>query len=451
MKFHLLVILLAITIRGGAQPSSVTRGGAQPGDSNLVLAGKYFRELSKACSAPRAKLWRKPLCGPVLLVDRETHTVYANQPDQQGFLHPQGDIYTGHLPEGVAIANTSTPWGRVTWAMALLPLYGNDDDHLDLLLHESFHRIQDSLGLPGNSPVCDHLDTEQGRIWLRLELRALVAALSKPAGERGPDLENALLFRAERYALFPDASTKEKSLEWNEGLAEFTGVQASGIADRRPGYFSGLINADTIRPSFARSFAYFTGPLYGVLLTQRRPGWEMNITSKDDFPDLVVSVYGLRMPVLPSLADLRLRAKPYSEDQIVRWEDSREQRRLAQEKEYRALLVDGPVLMIATTQQVHFSFNPNDLFAMGEEGTVYPEMDMNDDWGHLVDTGGARFQDWKRVFVPLGPAGAAGAQGAPGTERAGRLSGPGWTLDLAEGWQVLPGARSGDLVLVRKP
>ena len=45
------------------------------------------------------------------------------------------------------------------------------------MLHELFHRIQPDLGLMTISGNNAHLDTVEGRVWLRLEWRALARAL----------------------------------------------------------------------------------------------------------------------------------------------------------------------------------------------------------------------------------------------------------------------------------
>ena len=48
----------------------------------------------------------------------------------------------------------------------------------EFMLHELFHRIQPDLGLITLSGQNAHLDTVEGRVWLRLEWRALARALA---------------------------------------------------------------------------------------------------------------------------------------------------------------------------------------------------------------------------------------------------------------------------------
>jgi hypothetical protein len=59
-----------------------------------------------------------------------------------------------------------------------------------------------------------------------LEWRALSRALQASTDEeRREAAADAVLFRAERYRLFPGAQAQEQALELNEGLAEYTGVR----------------------------------------------------------------------------------------------------------------------------------------------------------------------------------------------------------------------------------
>jgi hypothetical protein len=65
-------------------------------------------------------------------------------------------------------------------------------------------------------------------------------------------------------------------------------------------------------------------------------------------------------------------------------------------------------------------------------------MQVIDGWGSIqVDGGALMAPDWSLLTV------AAPADGAAG----GKLHGKGWTLELAPGWKLTPGARKGDFTL----
>ena len=78
--------------------------------------------------------------------------------------------------------------------------------------------------------------------------------------------------RAERYRLFPEAAAQEQALEFNEGLAEYTGVRVGNPtpAQQLQAALRDLSGHVEDR-SFVRSFAYATGPAYGLLLDRYLP------------------------------------------------------------------------------------------------------------------------------------------------------------------------------------
>ena len=69
---------------------------------------------------------------------------------------------------------------------------------------------------------------------------------------------------------------------------------------------------------------------------------------------------------------------------------------------------------------------------------IYPTYRAVTDWGTLVAERVLMSADQSTVAVPA-PASVMGAD----------LAGDGWTLKLAPGWVVRPGARSGDFVVIR--
>jgi hypothetical protein len=411
-----------------------------PDDSVLVKASYYFELVKNISAAPEGKLWNKELAGPVLLVEPATRNVYANVPDKEGHLVARGAVFTGVLPKTVNIANTATVWAGVKWTMVLLPLPASKPEAVKLLTHELFHRVQEELGFAAGSPVNDQLDSQNGRIYFRLELEALKAALRAPVDKRRVHLEQAILFRKWRYTLFPAARATEEALELNEGLAEFTGVYVSGLT-KDTSYLPALVDGAVGNyPTFARSFAYITGPLYGMLLTQRQPGWQVGFSARDNLPDKLVAAYGLHVPTVVQERMVTVKGA-YNESVIRQQEAVREEERLVKRIGYMVSLVDGPLLKFALGQKMSFSFNPSRLFPLDEHGTVYPTMTMTDEWGRLVVSGDARMKDWRMLFVTL----------PKGTVTQGKvIKTAEWELTLADGWVVKPGERAGDYIVSRE-
>ena len=155
-------------------------------------------------------------------------------------------------------------------------------------MHESFHRIQPQLRPPApREPDNSHLDSLEGRYLMQLEWRALARALSTPKQSQAQAAaRDALLFRSRRHELFPKAAAEEAALELNEGLAEYTGVRVGNTtSEARTQSALRDLRAPVADPGFVRSFAYATGPAYGLLLDRWAPDWRgASARRKDSVP-----------------------------------------------------------------------------------------------------------------------------------------------------------------------
>ncbi|HET9626526.1 MAG TPA: hypothetical protein VFP84_34425, partial [Kofleriaceae bacterium] len=117
-------------------------------------------------------------------------------------------------------------------------------------------------------------------------------------------------------------------------------------------------------------------------------------------------------------------------------EAAREAARAARIAAYQRALVDGPVLRLAF-HHMKIEFDPRNVLALGDHGSVYPRLHVVDDWGTLDAAAGALLAaDFAAVTVA-----------APAS--AGARTGPGWTLQLKPGWRLVAGPRAGDWQLAR--
>jgi len=398
---------------------------AQGTDTTARLAAAYFKELKLAVQDQH--IWKEPVYGPMLLVFPESHLAYANEPDSAGILKPVDGVYKGSLPSSMIIGNTAVEWGGKTWSMVMWPPPADRDARLNLLAHESFHRIQKRMGLPMRSPTVDFLGTMQGRIYFLLELQALKAALAQPTDNRGIDLGNALLFREKLHQLFPKTFETERLLEMNEGLAEYTGVMLGRPAATIPAHLDRIIDSAENQKSLIRSAAYITGPVYGYLLFQKAPDWTLKIDSNADFAELLSAYYHIKRVNAVSDEELQKAQKLYPYDAIVAAEGLKEKKRLQMAKYYTELFTQKTVLTL-TLHQMNVGFDPRNLFDLGDYGTVYPTAQVKDDWGQLEVSGnGMLMKNWHVVTLP-----AAGIQAAGDT-----LKGDGWLLHLNIGWKLV--------------
>lgn len=196
---------------------------AQP-RPDLSAAAAGLAEFEALCKESGERLWGTSLCGRLLLVDARSRTALATLRDPEGKFEEKDGLYLGRLPSDFLIANTSVRWGGEEWAMVSLPLPLDQFQRLRLLAHESFHRVQPALGLRVSDTPSSHLESESGRLWLRMEVRALAEALRAQGTAGRSAAKDALLFRAARRSLNPGSERPEAALEIQEGLAEYTGT-----------------------------------------------------------------------------------------------------------------------------------------------------------------------------------------------------------------------------------
>ena len=401
-----------------------------------AAAAALFEQAQALCAADAAALWGQPLCGPILLVDPSDRAVVANQADPGGVLAARDGVFVGVLPPSAMLANTRVEWSGQAWTQLLWPLPMEPALLRVFVVHELFHRVQPELGLARSETGNRHLDSLEGRYLLQLEWRALARALmADEAQARGERIADALAFRAQRRQLAPTAAADEAALEINEGLAEYTGVRIGLAGDEaRRAYAVYALARFLEAPSFVRSFAYASGPAYGLLLDDADPDWRGRLDADADLGRLLAAATGIDPAAAE--ADLHRRAARYDGDGSLRAAElARERDRQARLAAWRASLVDGPVLLLPLSRP-GFQFNPQTLAALDELGTVYPDLRLTDGWGELLVEDGAALvhADRKHASVAL-PEGGDGR------------AGPGWRLQLAPGWVLVPGPRAGDLAV----
>jgi hypothetical protein len=396
------------------------------------LAAHHFAEARELCDRDNGKLWGHLLFGPILLVDPASRQVVASAPDREAQLTRSGEVFIGKLPANVMIANTAIDWAGVKWTMMLLPLPEDALRRRILLAHELWHRVQDEIGFPGSGAANRHLDTRDGRIWLQLEWRALAGALTRSGKERNDAISDALGFRAYRRSLFEKAAEEERAMEMHEGLAEYTGIALSGAADLAVFVADHNLKQAAAKPTFIRSFAYASGPAYGILLDQAGADWRKNLKRTDDLGLLLQTALRVRVPDDPEQA-AQVRSQDYNGPALVASETARASDREKVLAAYRQKFIDGPVLVIPL-QQMKMQFDPGELISLDPRGTVYPNVKIVDVWGILTVSNGALLEsDFSRITVS--------AATKSGTTSA---KGDGWTLELSSGWEVKAGTRPGD-------
>ena len=393
-------------------------------------AAKVFAAAERINARDGGKLWGVQVCGPMFVVDPESHYVVANRADSEGKLRQSGQVWTGELPKEINPANSAIEWAGVKWTMLMWPVTKDPRAREQLVGHECFHRIQDDLKLSGRDAVAGHLDSEAGRTWLQLEWRALERALATGVGEnelmhRWDAVNDALMFRRYRRSLTKTAAETENALEMNEGVCEYTGLRLAGEseADRRAAAIYAL-HAGPQKTTFGRSFAYVSGPAYGILLDETGVPWRKKLTPDTDWGALLGAAYKARTKV-PDERDVLAAARKYEGETLIAAERERTKVLEARLAEMRKKFIDGPVLVLPIDDAFGYGFNPNDVTSLDEKSTVYGWARITGAWGVLETANGAMMvrEDGKivRVVVP-----AAKDE---------------WKLDLKPGWSVVASGR----------
>lgn len=399
----------------------------------------YFSEI-KVEAGKHQQIWAKDLYGPILLVNPDTRQLFANFSDTSGILKQVGKIYSGILQNEINIANTAVHWNNRRWAMIMLPLPVNKQDRINLLAHELFHVSQPSLGFQLFNPDNNHLDQKDGRIYLRLELEALKKVIQTVNEvEQKSHLTDALTFRKYRYVLYPGADTTENLLELNEGLAEYTGLVISGRNKKQlTEHFEQSINAFLSNPTFVRSFAYQTIPIYGYLLANTKKDWNREITVKTNLTDYIIKAFDILLPNdLRKTTDLIL--NQYNGEIIISEEKTREERTKKLIAGYKNKFITQPHFELVF-EQMNISFDPRNIVPVEDKGTVYLKIRVIDNWGILtVENGALMSFNWDKISVTI-----------PTQNENKNINGDGWTLELTDGYSVTKDESAGNYKLTKK-
>jgi hypothetical protein len=390
---------------------------------NQEQARGYFKEAAELCEREGGRLWGVSLCGPMVFADAATGTIATNQ-----------DAPAAPRPPALGFVNAPINWGGTQWAAYVWSMMPADDPQgrRSLLLHELFHRVQQQLGLMTLGEPNDHLDTLEGRYWLRLEWRALARAAGSSGNERIEAIRDALAFRANRRTLFAGSAEKERVLEIREGLAQYTGTAAAALtAEEAVAHVVRQLEANHVAPTYVRTFAYPSGAAYGVLLDAFSPGWTRRLKPTDDLGQMLMQA----AKVQPTL-DIKQAVTRYDRGQLRAEEEKRDAEQQVRIAELRRRFVEGPMLIVPRGKGA--SLITTGSTPIPGEGTVFLEYRTTGEWGSLESKGILESSDNVTLRLP-----------GPFTTDSAVLTGNNWKVTVAAGWVVRPGSRMGDFQIVR--
>jgi hypothetical protein len=399
-------------------------------------AQEYFKEAQAVCERDGGRLWGVSICAPMAIGDARTQTFATSQPPPNA---PR--------PRLIGILNGPIQWGDAWWAALSWDTIANWPARTrgEAFVHESFHILQQRhlVNARYESPTAgasvptenEHLDTVEGRDWLRLEWRALARALRESGDARVLAAREALAFRHARHARFPANAESERAYDIIEGFASYTQTvlaAPSEVAAIARGLE--LLTSAEENESCVRTFSYTSGPAYGLLLDAVSPGWTRRVRVNDDPASMLMRALGVQ-PV----ADAAAAAMGYGGAELRAAEERRAQQRQGRVAELRRRFVDGPVFVMpcggsGTTSSLGATAIPG-------VGTVYFQAyRLSGECGTLAAENG----------VLVAADGSSRRLPAPVRSDDATVSGDGWTFTAAPGWVVREGARKGDYEVVRR-
>ena len=395
---------------------------------NQELAQEYFKEARDLCIKDNGKLWGVSICGPMVIYDIASKTIATSEPEPNE-----------KRPGILGVVNAPMQWGGKSWGAYIWNDVATKTprDRKELLLHELFHGVQQQLGLGVGTGTPEYLDEIQGRYWMRLEWRALALALRSSGKKRKIALSDALLFRQERQMLYPKHKDDEKGQEITEGLAAYTATKLVATSDKEA-ITAALDLLDNIEntalaSSFIRTFAYFSGPAYGVLLDRASNDWRKRIKGSDDLAAFVAQAYNIH----PS-KDVSKSVFKYNGSAILASEHQREKDRQEKMENLRNAFVDNSVLIFPGGSH---SFDTRGAIVIPGEGTIYfGPFKASGPWGSLDATKG----------VLVSSDGSKRILAAPIRIDEKTFKGDGWTLIVGDGWAVKESIPQGKYEVVKK-
>ena len=395
MKKSFCYVVLALVLC--VSSTSCSQSNSNP----MEKAAPSFENLKKVSDLDNGKLWGKTLYGPTMFVDVQTRNLVANQQNKENTFTQKGNLYFGQLPEDIIIANTSIAYCGEDWTCVIWD--GSRDllTNTHLLIHESLHRIQDEIGLPSCGSSNQHLDETEGELLLKLELGILKDLLQNDSKDLTKGLRDAMTVRKYRQTLFPNGN--ENQFECHEGMAEYTAFKLLPLDNDNEAIRKGLVAAAITKgmdgSGFGNSFAYLTGPAYGLLIDEMIPDWRNGIRSGKTIPDVISTEVAI--PDTIDNTEIERISACYGLTEYLNKERNRLEARDKEDAELRARFSESKWLVIPN-DNINFGFNPSErLVAYDTIGVICNTMQLRGSFGTLeVGNGIMHTHNWSSFIIP---------------------------------------------------
>jgi len=374
----------------------------QSQELNALKAKQFFSDIKLITDKDNGQLWGVNLYGNLIIIDSQTKIAYANKNVPEGEWKEEEGVFIMQLPENAGISNTAMLINGEPWSTVIYDTHiENQFERTSLMIHELFHQKQGILKIKPNYNLIDNMDNKDVRIWLFLEQQALLTAYESEGTKRVEAINDALLFRQYRYKLFADDIKNANAFEIHEGLAQYTGILLSN-APKSYNYknLKNMFSQLKESPSVIRSYAYLSGPLYGLLLKDINNKWEHSVNDSSNLGDLLAQNYKINI-IIKTQDELINTAEKYDFYKIQKEETNREILVKKQYENNKKLFVEGKILILP--QNFKIQFNPNNISPLKGYGKIYYTLNAQADWGELIvnEQGALILDDWSAIHVPV--------------------------------------------------
>ena len=410
----------------------------------LATAAYLFSRLCELFAADGGYLWGKPLHTPYIFLDVETRAIVANKQNKYGTFRQVGNVFVGYLPSHLPATYSFPTFYGLRWVVYPwhLVCYRTNyiEDILESMVHTSFHVHQPVLFGAQISWDVDHMNRTHARVLVQLELNALVHALAQEGDERITAVSDALSIRQERRRLFGRARD-ENSFEFHEGLANYTqarivGISQESLVSRLSWWAYNIRHMDAM----GGIFGYITGEIYGYLLDETGVYWRRYVNRQTDLGAMLKNA--LEIDELTPFNELDINIYGYVE--ISAFEADRLRQHEEMIEGIRTSFSEEPVLLIPRQfLSGEMTMNPTRMFSISGLGRAFGSyVAIFGTFGRLD------VYDGFYIFPEIVRNGASGKVIATNiTTDGNRVYGPGWVLELEDGYEVRP---SGDDFVVAR-
>jgi len=389
LYFGILATILCAAISSCSQNTS----------NQMEKAASCFENLKKVSDADNGKLWGKTLYGPTMFADVQTRNLVANQQNKENSLEQKGDLFFGQLPEDIIIANTLINYCGENWTCVIWDSNRDLLTSTQILIHESWHRIQDEIGLPAYGSSNQHLDETEGELLLKLELTILKSLLQDDSKNLAEGLHDAMTVRKYRQNMFPN--NNENQFECHEGMAEYTAFKLLPLDNEktRKDMVAVAIMKGLDNNGFSNSFAYLTGPAYGLFLDELVPDWRDSICVGKTLPDMISTI--VPIPDTIDSEEIETITARYNATEYLNKERTRLEARDKGDAALRARFDDSKWLLIPN-DGITFGFNPGERLVVYDTiGVIYNTMQLSGEFGTImVENGIIRTNNWSCFIIP---------------------------------------------------